>query len=152
MLGRERIDELDRSLAEHPERREAQRVLAGELTAMVHGPEEAARAETAAAVLFTDKIADLDRPTLASALGDAPSTPVAGAVLSEGMPIVDALRLSGLATSNKNARQLLQQNRVSVNGHRVGEDHRLTAGDALHGRWIVLRRGKANQHVLVVDG
>jgi tyrosyl-tRNA synthetase len=152
MLGRDRIDELDRSLAEHPERREAQRVLAGELTAMVHGPEEADRVETAAAVLFTEGITNLDGPTLASALGDAPSTPVAGAVLSEGMPMVDALRLTRLATSNKNARQLLQQNSVSVNGHRVGEDYQLTAGDALHGRWIVLRRGKANQHVLVVDG
>jgi tyrosyl-tRNA synthetase len=150
MLDRDRIEELERSVTDHPERREAHRVLAVELTAMVHGAEEAERAEAASAVLFTDKIADLDAPTLSSALGDAPSTPVTVAMLSPGLPIVDALRMSGLAASNKNARQLLQQNSVSVNGRRVGEDHLVTAADALHGRWIVLRRGKANQHVLVV--
>ncbi len=151
MLGRERIEELEQALAERPERREAQRALAAEMTAMVHGRVEADRAEAAAAVLFTDKIADLDAATLAGALGDAPTTPVGRAQLEDGMSIVDALRLSGLAGSNRDARQLLSQGSVYVNGRRVDEAHRLTAGDALHGRWVVLRRGRANQHVLVVE-
>jgi tyrosyl-tRNA synthetase len=150
MLAPERIEELEAALAEHPERREAQRALAAELTAMVHGRAEAERAEAASAVLFTDKVADLDAHTLSSALSDAPSTPVDPAVLSPGLPIMEALTLSGLAGSNKNARQLLSQGSVYVNGHRVSEDHVLTPADALHGQWVILRRGKANQHVLVV--
>lgn len=152
MLGRERIEELEQALADHPERREAQRVLAAEMTAMIHGAGEATRAERASAVLFTDKIAELDSPTLAGALGDAPSTVVGRALLESGLRIVDALRTSGLAKSNRDARQLLSEGSIHVNGRRVGDDCVLTADDALHGRWIVLRRGKANQHVLLVEG
>ncbi len=151
MLERDRIVELEQALSDRPERRDAQRALAAEMTTMLHGADEARRAETASAVLFTDKIADLDAPTLAGALGDAPSTPVGRSMLAGGLSILEALRLSGLAGSNRDARQLLAQGSVYVNGHRVPEDHVLTPGDALHGRWIVLRRGRANQHVLVVE-
>ena len=66
------------------------------------------------------------------------------------MGIVDALTLTGLASSKREARTLLEQGSVYVNTHRVGEHHTLTLADSLHGRWIVLRRGKANQHVLVI--
>jgi tyrosyl-tRNA synthetase len=151
MLDRTRIDELERSLAEHPERREVQRVLAAEMTAMVHGGEEAGRAAAASAVLFTGQIGDLDAPTLEAALGDAPSTPIGRAVLAEGLSILEALRSSGLAGSNREGRQLLTQGSVYVNGHRVDEHKLLTLDDALHGRWVVLRRGRAHQHVLVVE-
>ena len=85
------IEALDEATAAHPERREAQRVLARELTTMVHGPEEAARAERAASVLFTDAIVDLDEADLASGLADAPSSPVAPAELDAGLSLVDAL-------------------------------------------------------------
>ncbi|HET6965002.1 MAG TPA: tyrosine--tRNA ligase [Acidimicrobiales bacterium] len=151
MLERGRIEELESSLADHPERRDAQRALAAEMTAMVHGREEAERAETASAVLFTDKIGDLDAPTLEGALGDAPSTSLAPGELSSGLPVAQALVRTGLANSSRNARQLLSQGSVYVNGTRVGEDRILTDADALHGRWTVLRRGRANQHVLVVE-
>ena len=150
MLEHERIEELERALADQPERREAQRVLATELTAMVHGTGEAARAAAAAAVLFTPEIADLDAPTLGGALSDAPSTAVPAADLEAGLPIIDALRRSGLAGSNNQAGQLLKQGSVYVNGHRADEARVITRTDALHGRWVVLRRGRANQHVLVV--
>jgi tyrosyl-tRNA synthetase len=151
LLERERIEELEQALADHPERREAQRALATEVTAMVHGRDEADRAEAASAVLFTEKIAALDERTLQGALGDAPTTPVDPAQLASGMSIVDALRLSGLAGSNREARNFLSQGSIYVNGSRVaGDDTVLSVGDALHGRWVVLRRGRANQHVLSV--
>lgn len=151
-LSRERIEELDAATAEHPERREAQRALARELTAMVHGADEARRAEEAAAVLFTERISELDARTLEGVLADAPSSAVGGAILHSGVPVVDALLQAGLASSRREARQLLSQGSVYVNGARVAEEHSLGSTDALHGRWIVLRRGKANQHVLVVEG
>ncbi len=151
-LDRARIEELETSLAEHPERREAQRALAMEMTGMVHGAAEAGRAEAASAVLFTDRIADLDAATMAGALGDAPSTGVDRGLLDAGLPLVEALRLSGLAGSNRDARQLLAQGAVYVNGVRAAEDRVLAFTDALHSRWVVLRKGRANQHVLVVAG
>lgn len=149
-LPRERIEELDAATAAHPERREAQKALAHEITSMVHGPEETRRAEEAATVLFTDRIASLDAATLEGALADAPTTKVARASLETGMPVVDALTETGLASSRTDARNLLKQGSVYVNGQRSEEGRSLTVEDAIHGRWIVLRRGKANQHVLEV--
>lgn len=151
MLEHDQIAELEKSRADHPERREAQRALAAEITAMVHGVNEAQRAAAASTVLFTDKIGDLDARTLAGALNDAPSTSVPATGLTSGMPIVEALTLSGLASSNKNARQLLSEGAVHVNGQRVDADRIVTMDDTLHGRWIVIRRGRATQHVLVVE-
>ena len=64
--------------------------------------------------------------------------------------MLDALLKAGLAESRNNARQLLSQGSVYINGSRVAEDRPLDAGDVLHDRWVVLRRGRANQVVLVV--
>ena len=118
---------------------------------MVHGPGEARRAEEAAAVLFTDAISALDATTLGGALADAPTTVLAGSTLETGMPVMEALIESGLASSRREARQLLAQGSVYLNGRRIDEERSLGLGDALHGRWLVLRRGKASPHVLVVE-
>lgn len=151
-LPRGRIEELDTLTREHPERREAQRALARELTSMVHGPVETRNAEEAAAVLFTGEIGTLDARTLEGALADAPTTVVARTTLEAGLPVIDALIESGLAGSRREARQLMSQGSTYVNGHRVDDGERmLGVDDALHSRWIVLRRGKANQHVLAVQ-
>ena len=152
LLPRERIEELEHELKERPEGREAQRVLAHEVTAMVHGETEAERAQEASAVLFTEGIFSLDRDTLQAALGDAPTTSTTRALLEPGLPIVNALVETGLATSRRDARQLLAQGSVYVNGVRSTEERTLGPDDALHGRWIVLRRGRANQRVLAVEG
>ncbi len=90
-LDPERIEELEQATADHPERREAQRALALEMTALVHGEDEAHRARDAAAVLFTAEIGSLDPLTLERALADAPSTVVSRADLDEGLGVVGAL-------------------------------------------------------------
>ncbi len=152
-LGRDRIEELDAATAAHPERRDAQRALALEVTTLVHGAGEAARAERAAAVLFTEAVASLGPDVLEAALADAPATAVGRGELDAGLALVEALTRTGLATSRRDARQLLAQGSVYLNGRRVeGEDRAIGAGDALHGRWVVLRRGKATQHVMTVAG
>jgi tyrosyl-tRNA synthetase len=148
-LPQQRIEELDGATAAHPERREAQRVLAAEVTALVHGRDEAERAERAAGVLFTEGVAGLDAATLESALAEAPSTKVTRDELAQGFDLVDALLRAELARSKREARTLLQQNAVSVNGVRASEGRSLTLDDVLHGRWIQLRKGRS-QHVLLV--
>jgi tyrosyl-tRNA synthetase len=150
-LERTVIEELDQATATHPDRREAQRVLAAELTAMVHGRPEAERAERAASVLFTEAIVDLDPPALASGLADAPSSPVDSVELAAGLSLVDALVRSGLASSKSDARRQLAAGSVYVNNRREPAERPLTSGDALHGRFVVLRRGRT-QHVLAVAG
>jgi tyrosyl-tRNA synthetase len=150
-LDRERIEELDAATAEHPERREAQRVLAREVTTLVHGAEEAARAEHAAEVLFTERVTGLDEGTLAGALADAPTSLIALSELAGGFPLVDALVRSGLATSKSDARRQISGGGISVNNRRVSDDVALRTDDALHKRWILLRRGRANQAVLLIE-
>jgi tyrosyl-tRNA synthetase len=150
-LGHDTIEGLERATAEHPEQREAQRVLARELTAMVHGAEEAARAERAAAVLFTEEIVELDEATLAAGLADAPSSGIDPAELDGGLSLVEALIRAGLASSRGDARRQLAGGGVYVNNRRAPADRPLTRADALHGRFVVLRRGRT-QHVLVVGG
>jgi tyrosyl-tRNA synthetase len=150
-LGRDAIEELDRAVALRPEQREAQRTLAREVTGLVHGPEEAIRAERAAAVLFTEDIVLLDEPTLVAGLADAPSEPLAASELDGGLSLVDALIRTGLASSRGDARRQLSAGGVYVNNRRQPEDRPIAAGDALHGRFVVLRRGR-NQRVLAVGG
>ena len=149
-LPRERIEELDEATATRPERREAQRELAFAVTALVHGADEARRAQQAAAVLFTPEIATLDPVTLEKALADAPTVELTRQAVEGDLTVLDALLKSGLAESRNNGRHLLSQGSVYINGARVAEDRPLAPSDALHGRWIVLRRGRSKQCVLVV--
>jgi tyrosyl-tRNA synthetase len=148
--SQDEVAELDRVTAEAPGKRAGQRVLADDVTAMVHGPEEAARARNAAAVLFTADVASLDAATLTAALADAPTL----ALPPGGLTVVEALVAAGLASSGGAARRLVEQGGVSVNGVKVDRadpERVLTAADALHGRFLLLRRGK-NQVVLTTGG
>ncbi len=149
-LGREAVEDLERAAAESPERREAQRVLARELTTMVHGDHEAARAEAAAAALFSADIASLDADALADALADAPTTEVTRGALDAGLPILDAFVTAGLVGSRSAARRALDGGSLYVNNLREPLERDLGSADALHGRFVVLRFGKRNQHVLAV--
>jgi tyrosyl-tRNA synthetase len=149
-LERDAIEALDRATVAHPERREAQRELARQVTTLVHGAEEAARAERAAAVLFTPEVATLDEAALKASLADAPSLAVPPAELADGISLVDALVRTGLAGSRSDARRQLQAGGVYVNGHRADTDRNLGPGDALYGRYIIVRRGKAEHSVLRV--
>ena len=149
-LDHERIEELDAATATAPGRREAQRALARAMTTLVHGAAEAEGAERAADALFSEDIAALAPALLASALADAPTTPVAADALAAGLPVVQALVDSGLAASRGAARRDLAQGAVSVNNRRVDGETDLGPADALHGRYVVLRRGRRTQHVLVV--
>jgi tyrosyl-tRNA synthetase len=146
----EEILELDRATADKPGLRLAQRALADDVTALVHGAEEAARAARAAAVLFTPDVASLDEATLAAALADAPTVPLPGEI-----SVLEALVVAGLASSGGAARRLVDQGGVSVNGVKVDPAHAellLTSSDALHGRYLLLRKGKRDQVVLRTGG
>ncbi len=143
-LERGRIEELDAVTADHPERREAQRVLAWEVTALVHGPSEADRAQRSADALFSEAIAELDETTLL----DAPSTELSRAELGE-LTLVDALVRSEAAQSKSAARTTIKQGGVYVNNRRADDtDAVLTTADLLHDRYVVLRKGKRDYRIL----
>ena len=143
-LERERVEELDQLTDQHPERREAQRALAWEVTTFVHGEPEATQARRAADVLFTEEISALDEKTLLDVFADAPSSTRPRSDLDgAGLSLVDALAASGLAPSKSAARTTVTQGGAYVNNRRVEDPDAVPAvEDLLHGRWLVLRKGK----------
>jgi len=150
-LEHEEIVALDQVTAEHPERRAAQRALAREVTALVHGEDEALRAERTSSALFGEEISALDERTLLDVVGEAPSSDVARAAIVEGkLSVVDAFVTSKLVSSRGEARRTLAQGGAYVNNRRVTDPDRvLGVGDLLHDRYVVLRRGRRDNHLLV---
>ncbi len=141
-LPRERITELEASVVSNPKAREAQRVLADEVTRVVHGEAEVEKARRAAEALFSEEINALDESTLLDVFADAPSASFAKSVLDE-LPLIDALVETGLCSSKSAARTAIAQGGVSVNNRRNADvNARLSRADALHGAYVVLRRGK----------
>jgi tyrosyl-tRNA synthetase len=139
--SREEVEALDAATQERPQAREAQRALARELTTLVHGAEETERVEAASAALFgRGSLAELDERTLAAALREA------GATTLEAGPtptVVELLVASGLCESKGAARRAVGEGGAYVNNERVSDDaHVPSDDDFLHGRWLVLRRGR----------
>ncbi|MFS0733333.1 tyrosine--tRNA ligase [Microbacterium sp. 1P10UB] len=136
-LSKAEIEEFEELVAAEPFRREAQKRLAREVTAFVHGPDAAASVVAASEALFGQgDLTALDAATLRSALEELPHTRV-----SEPTTVVQALVATGLTASLSEARRAVAQGGVSVDGHRVDDENTVIAG-ALPGGASVLRRGK----------
>ena len=141
------IDALMEEHAKAPEQRIAQRALARDITRLVHGPSEVQRVEQASDALFGGDVRTLDAAMLGEVFADVPHTEhVRERLAAPGMPLIDVLAETSLATSKSQARQFLQSNAIAVNGERVAADYRLTERDLLHGDRILLRRGKRQWH------
>jgi tyrosyl-tRNA synthetase len=136
------IEDLEAQTAEKPFLRAAQRVLAREVTTLVHGEEETARIVAASAALFGGgTLHELDAGTLAAALREAGSVQVSR---SDGLPsVVDLLVASGLSRSKGEARRTVGEGGAYLNNERVQDPDLVPTGsDLLGGSWLVLRRGK----------
>ncbi len=149
-LAHEEIAALDRATQDHPERRAAQHALASEVCTLVHGGEEAARAEKAAAALYGEEIVSLDESLLLDVFADAPSSVMPKSVLEgKGADLAELLATSGLAKSRGAARTAIAQGGAYVNNRRrSAEDGAVVADDLLYGRYVVLRRGRREYHLL----
>jgi len=141
--SREEIEELERQVREKPAAREAQRVLAEDVTTLVHGAEECAKAVTASRALFGQgELGDLDEPTLAAALAEVPSMTVEPT--TSGLPtVVDLMTGTGIVESRSAARRAIAAGGAYLNNRRVlSEEAEPDRADLLHGRFLVVRRGK----------
>lgn len=152
-LEREEIADLELQVAEHPERREAQRTLAQELTRMTHGETALSRAEQASRVLFGGEIAGLGAEEIRDIFSDVPSSEQPrSAFEGEGISTIDLVVESGLVRSKGQARRLIDSGGIYVNNVRVGGiDERVTLGETIEGRFVVLRKGKKSYHLVRVQ-
>jgi tyrosyl-tRNA synthetase len=145
-LTREQIAELETELKEHPEKRVAQRELAREVTRLVHGDEAVESAENITQALFSGDVTQLNEAELVEALQDMPTTvldnqPEAG--------LIDLLVSVKAAPSRRQAKQDIESGAVYVNGERMsGIDSVIKEEHRLHGKYVVLRRGKKNYYLV----
>jgi tyrosyl-tRNA synthetase len=139
-LDRDEIAALEKEIAERPAARAGQRRLAEEVTTLVHGQAETQQVVAASQALFgRGSLVDLAPATLRAALVEAGLTEVPG----ELPPVPALLRDAGLASSLGDARRTIAEGGAYVNNERVTDpDERIGADRLLHGRWLVLRRGK----------
>lgn len=150
-LSRDEVDGLASAVDAHPEKREAQRVLAREVTRLVHGEALLQRAEHATTLLFGEDIASLPVEDLLDVFGDVPSTQLATWELDGGVGLVDLVVRAGLASSRSEGRRLVQSGGIYVNNRRAADpSERLSLDRAIGGRLLVLRKGQKQNHLVRV--
>ncbi|MER5254560.1 tyrosine--tRNA ligase [Streptomyces sp. NPDC002855] len=139
--SREELEEIEKLTEERPQARAAQRALAEELTTLVHGADQCAAVIAASKALFGQgELGDLDEATLSAALSELPRVQV-----TELGPVVDLLAEVGLVASKSAARRTVKEGGAYVNNAKVASEDAVPSRDELlHGRWLVLRRGKKN--------
>ena len=149
-LSKEEIEALERQTAAEPQKRAAQKVLAQKVTELVHGPDERAKAEKASVALFgggkskEGALADLDEATLLELVKEAPSAALPKARLDgDGAGLLDLMAESGLWPSKSEAKRAIQGGGASLNNTKVSDlGRKVTAADLLHGKYLLLRKGK----------
>jgi tyrosyl-tRNA synthetase len=146
-VSREQIQELADAGARAPEQRTPQRALAREVTALVHGDEQVRRAEHAAAVLFSEDLADAEIDEVLMVFEDAPSSELT--LSTEGIPLADLLATVKLTSSKSEAARLVKSGGVYVNNVRATDERRrLTPADAIRGELFILRKGRKEHHLV----
>ncbi len=149
-LGRDTVDELGAQLGRHAEEREAQRVLAREVTTLVHGAAATREAEEISAAFFSGDLERLTERQLAQACQGMPKTMLSDADL-RSLSIVELLTRAGLAESKRRGRELVAAGAIHVNGQPVRDaDTRLSRELARYGRFFIIRKGKKTYHLAMV--
>jgi len=153
-LDRDEIAELEDKLRTQPQEREAQKTLAREVTRAVHGETELDKSLLASRVLFGESLDNLEPRDVADIFADVPSSEVERSRLfPDGLPLVDLLVSSGLVPSKSEARRAIQGGGIYVNNQRESDEkRRISAGDAIGGELLVLRKGRKDYHLVRVQG
>ncbi|MEC7226855.1 MAG: tyrosine--tRNA ligase [Candidatus Latescibacterota bacterium] len=138
-LEHDAIRQLEESVQNAPEKREAQRTLADEVTALVHSKESAQQAERISHALFYGEFGALGEDEILQGFHDVPTH----SMETESLPLVDLLVEAKVCSSKREARQDVQNGAIYINGDRCTElDRTLGTGDGLHGKYLIIRRGK----------
>tara|TARA_Y100001978_G_scaffold147553_1_gene132584 strand:+ start:2336 stop:3583 length:1248 start_codon:yes stop_codon:yes gene_type:complete len=138
-LEHDAIRHLEESVQNAPEKREAQRALADEVTALVHSKEASQQAQRISHALFYGEFSALGEEEILQGFHDVPTH----SMETESLPLVDLLVESKVCSSKREARQDVQNGAIYINGDRCTELNRtLGTGDGLCGKYLIIRRGK----------
>ncbi|HWB03114.1 MAG TPA: tyrosine--tRNA ligase [Verrucomicrobiales bacterium] len=151
-LTQDEVTALEAAHAANPGAREAHTALAKAVTAIVHGDPACAEAVRASGILFGGSLDGITPATLDILRTEVPAAAVTAAALSAGLPLTEALMTSTLSPSKGQARKDIDGGGIYVNGQRCQDSARtLSAGDLLHDRAVILRKGKKAYALLLVS-
>ncbi|MGB5236228.1 MAG: tyrosine--tRNA ligase [Flavobacteriaceae bacterium] len=155
-LKREEIDSLVDNHSNAPHQRGLQKILAKELTTMVHSEEDYLRVLKASDILFgkstSESIKSLDSDTFFEVFEGVPQAQISRKELSGGMDMIAALAAkTNFLSSNGEARRELKQHSISVNKDKISEDYRITDEDLINNQYLLLQRGKKNYYIIIVE-
>lgn len=152
LLAKAEIEDIAEVLAKSPEKREAQKILASEVTRMVHGEKELVKAERATAALFGREIEDLSAQDVLAVFADTPSTNLSAAQFDEeGILLSNLVQECGLASSKGAARRLIKEGGLYVNNRRVTDEYyKLSLDESIDKQFFVLRKGAKKYHLVRV--
>lgn len=143
-LSKEDIENLQKQHEENPHLRQAHKALAKEVITYLHGNQEYQKAVRISETFFSGNFISLNKEELLEGIADLPRHH-----FNESISLVDALLLSGVASSKREARELISGNSISVNGQKVSDsEFVLKEENALIGSIYILRKGKKNYVVL----
>jgi len=149
-LSKEDIDQLEQMVNTAPEKREAQRRLAREVTVMLHGETELEKAVRASEVLFGKEISGMSVAQILDIFADVPSTELEKSKLDDdGFTLADVLVLSGLAPSKGEAKRLVQGGGIAVNNVRADDVRKsISVSEFIDGQVLVLRKGARHYNLI----
>lgn len=156
MLDRETIEAATAAHRECPERRELQKLLAKEVTVMVHGEKEYENALSASQMLFgkstSEDLRKLDEKTFLDVFDGVPTFDIERSMLPLGL--LDALAVeSQIFTSKGEARKMIQQNGFSLNKDKVNDiNYQLSENDIIDGKYILAQKGKKDYYIIRING
>ena len=149
-LPLERVGELEIATRTAPDKREAQRVLAREVTTLVHGEAAVREVEAISSALFSGDVASLSESQLRQAVRTMPSAEIPAGELSQ-LPWPDLLVRVGLAESKRSARELLAGGAVQLNGRRLDASAEpASPAGALFAKYLILRKGKKTYQAIEI--
>lgn len=149
------VDQIDEAVAEHdeaPHKRLGQRLLASELTSLVHGGDAAGAAIEASEAVFGGPVGDLKATTFEMLADEVPSVVLDRSRLDEAENLVPLLVDAEVATSKSEAARLLKQNGIAINDAKVDGDAVIGRSSLLHDRYCMVRKGKKSIFLLDFGG
>jgi len=151
-LPKEEIEELEFSVKDHPELREAQKRLSKEITAIVHGETALSNAEQATQVLFGGSLNGLTGKEIEEIFEEVPSTNLPRSEFEgQGTAIIDLLVDCSIAKSKGEARRSIQEGGINLNNQRVNEvDRMVTLNNLIDNQYLILRKGRKNYYLVKV--
>ena len=149
LLELEQIAQLEQSVEKAPEKREAQKALAFEVTSLIHGTEEAQKAKEASEKLFSGDLTGATDELIKTIFPDVPSTEYPKERLSDGFSLVDLLAETNLCKSKGDARRQIKGGGIYINDNRCKDTEKIVKTDDLASdNFLILRRGKKNYHLV----